>query len=284
MPALGPRRSCSSPLHVKQPTSASSISGGSSTLRDPPTFVLTASATTVHPTGDFPLYQSLFAAQQRDTSYLSVVRSFPYRHSRDSLPFESPRPPSRSMTPPRSAGSAPRSNRSQDGPLSLQPLPRSAPPIRPQPPAHSSHHRSPSPSRFPRAEEPSVNEKSRSDGVVAQTPPSKAEASTSWDAAPESLSLHRQSCPSSEASLRHLTHQNCTSPDYLLSPISDTRSSHFALPLPSLHSGYLHPPRKIRLWSILRPWLPVFAYLSTSLGFLVATAFWKTQVFEGAFY
>jgi hypothetical protein len=187
------------------------------------------------------------------------------------------------MTPPRSPGSAPRSNRSQDGSLSLQPLPRSTP-IRSQPPAHSSHHRSPSPSRFPRAEETSVNEKSRSDGVVVQTPPSKAEASTSWDAAPESLSLHRQSHPSSEASLRHLTHQNCTSPDYLPSPISDTRSSHFALPLPSLHSGYLHPPRKIRLWSILKPWLPVLAYLSTSLGFLVAIAFWKTQVFQGAFY
>ncbi|KAI0303152.1 hypothetical protein BC826DRAFT_333537 [Russula brevipes] len=58
-------------------------------------------------------------------------------------------------------------------------------------------------------------------------------------------------------------------------------SSHFALPLPSLHSGYLHPPRKIRLLSILKPWIPVLAYLSTSLGFLIAIAFWKTQVFQG---
>jgi hypothetical protein len=184
--------------------------------------------------------------------------------------------------PPRSSGSAPRPNRPQDGSLSLQPLPRGIP-IRPQPPARSSHHRSPSPSRFPRIEESSVNEKSRFDGAV-QTPPSKAEASTSCAAAPEPLTSHRQSHLSSEASLRHLTHQNCTSPDYLLSPISVTRSSHFALPLPSLHSGYLHPPRKIRLWSILKPWLPVLAYLSTSLGFLVAIAFWKTHVFQGAFY
>lgn len=186
------------------------------------------------------------------------------------------------MTP-RSPGSAPRSsNRLQEGSLSLQVLPRSIP-IRPQPPpAHSSHYRSPSPSRFPRVEESSVNEKSsRHDGVV-QPAPIKAEASTSWAVAPEPQSLHRQSRPPSEASLRHLTHQNSASPDYSLSPIPDTTSSHFALPLPSLHSGYLHPPRKIRLWSILRPWLPVLAYLSTSLGFLIAVAFWKTHVFQGA--
>ncbi|KAH9963169.1 hypothetical protein BC827DRAFT_1087732, partial [Russula dissimulans] len=40
-------------------------------------------------------------------------------------------------------------------------------------------------------------------------------------------------------------------------------------------------PRKIRLWSIVKPWLPVLAYVSTSLGFLIAIAFWKTQVFQG---
>jgi hypothetical protein len=191
------------------------------------------------------------------------------------------------MTPRSPGSAAPRLNRHQEGSLSLQVLPRSIP-VRPppQPPAHSSHHRSPSPSRFPRFEETSVDEKSRSDGVVAQTPPpAKAEVGTSWAVAPEppSLSsLHRQSYPSSEASLRHLTHQNCASPDYSLSPIPDPSSSHFALPLPSLHSGYLHPPRKIRLWSILKPWLPVLAYLSTSLGFLIAIAFWKTHVFQGA--
>jgi hypothetical protein len=102
------------------------------------------------------------------------------------------------MTP-RSSGSAPRLNRHQERSLSLQLVPRSIP-IRPQPPpAHSSHYRSPSPSRFPRFEETSVSEKSRCDGVL-QTSPAKAEASTSRTDAPESLSSHHPSRPSSESS------------------------------------------------------------------------------------
>jgi hypothetical protein len=186
------------------------------------------------------------------------------------------------MTP-RSSGPAPRSNRNLERSLSLQLVPRSIP-TRPQPPpAHSSHDRSPSPSRFPRFEETSVNEKSRCDGVI-QSSPAKAEASTSCDDTPGSQSSHHLSRPPSESSLRHLTHQNSACPDYQLSPIPDTASAHFAMPLPSLHSGYLHPPRKIRLWSIIKPWLPVLAYISTSLGFVIAIAFWKTQVFEGALY
>lgn len=177
---------------------------------------------------------------------------------------------------PRSSGSAPRLNRHQERSLSLQLVPRSIP-IRPQSPqAHSSHYRSPSPSRFPRFEETAVNEKSRCDGVI-QTTPAKAEARAD---APESLSSHHPSRPSPESSLRHLTHQNSAYPDYPVSPIPDTTSAHFAVPLPSLHSGYLHPPRKIRLWSIVRPWLPVLAYISTSLGFVIAIAFWKTHVFQ----
>lgn len=188
------------------------------------------------------------------------------------------------MMTPRSSGSAPRSNRHQESSLSLQLVPRSIP-IRPQPPtAHSSHYRSPSPSRFPRFEETSVNEKSRCDGVVQTPSPAKSEASTSWADAPESLSSHHPSHPSSESSLRHLTHQNSACLGYPLSPIPDTTPAHFALPSPSLHSGYLHPPRKIRLWSIVKPWLPVLAYISTSLGFVIAIAFWKTHVFQGAFY
>jgi len=183
----------------------------------------------------------------------------------------------------RSFGSSPRSYRHQEGSLSLEPLPRSIP-IKAHSHTRSSHQGSPSPSRLPRFEESSVNEKSRSDGV-ARTPPTKAETNASSRiATPDSHSFHHQSRPSSVASLRHLTthHQGSASPDYSLSPIPDIASSHFALPLPSLHSGYLHPPRKIRLCSIVKPWLPVLAYLSTSLGFLVAIAFWKTQVFEGA--
>jgi len=189
------------------------------------------------------------------------------------------------MTPPRSSGSAPRSYRHQEASLSLQVLPRSVP-LGPHSPAQSFHHRSPSSSRFPKFEDSSVEEKSRSDGV-GRSSPIKAETSTFRAVVPEPLSLHHhQSRPSSAGSLRHLTsHQSSSSRQgHPLSPIPDSPSSHFALPLPSLHSGYLHPPRKIRLWSIVKPWLPVLAYVSTSVGFLIAIAFWKTQVFQGAFY
>ncbi|KAI9510423.1 hypothetical protein F5148DRAFT_579763 [Russula earlei] len=187
------------------------------------------------------------------------------------------------MTP-KSSGLPPRSYRHhhhQEGSLSLQLLPRSTP-IGAQSPSRSPHHRSPSRSRFPKFEESSVDEKSRSDGVVARTSPVTAVASTYRAVPPEPLSSPHQSRPSSAASLRHLTsHQSSASQDYPLSPIPNTPTPHFALPLPSLHSGYLHPPRKIRLWSIVKPWLPVLAYISTSLGFLIAIAFWKTQVFQG---
>jgi hypothetical protein len=36
-----------------------------------------------------------------------------------------------------------------------------------------------------------------------------------------------------------------------------------------------------RAWRMLKPWLPLLAYGATSLGFLIAMAFWKTQVFTG---
>ncbi|KAH9062092.1 hypothetical protein EDB87DRAFT_1609281 [Lactarius vividus] len=174
------------------------------------------------------------------------------------------------------SASASRLHRQQDGPRSpLQQLPRGIP-------VTSLHRRSPSLSRYPKFEESSVDEKSRLDGM-ARVSPSKTEASASPASATESLFARQHpSRPSSAASVRHLTsHPDDSSPDLPLSPIPNTASSQFALPLPSLHSDYIHPPRKIRLWSIIKPWIPVLAYLSTSLGFLVALAFWKAQVFQG---
>ncbi|KAI0069021.1 hypothetical protein BV25DRAFT_1769274, partial [Artomyces pyxidatus] len=40
-------------------------------------------------------------------------------------------------------------------------------------------------------------------------------------------------------------------------------------------------PRRMRLYAVLRPWIPLLLYLSSSLGFLIAIAFWKTEVFQG---
>ncbi|KAG8218367.1 hypothetical protein J3R82DRAFT_3987 [Butyriboletus roseoflavus] len=40
-------------------------------------------------------------------------------------------------------------------------------------------------------------------------------------------------------------------------------------------------PRGLRIWNLLKKWSPVLAYGATSLGFVLAIAFWKTQVFDG---
>lgn len=56
----------------------------------------------------------------------------------------------------------------------------------------------------------------------------------------------------------------------------------FASPHPSLHCNHPHA-RRLRLHSLLRPWLPLILYLCTSLGFLLAIAFWKEEVFRGTY-
>ncbi|KAF8138168.1 hypothetical protein EV363DRAFT_1110732, partial [Boletus edulis] len=40
-------------------------------------------------------------------------------------------------------------------------------------------------------------------------------------------------------------------------------------------------PRGLRTWNLFKKWSPVLAYAATSLGFVLAIAFWKTQVFDG---
>lgn len=40
-------------------------------------------------------------------------------------------------------------------------------------------------------------------------------------------------------------------------------------------------PRSLRIWNLLKKWSPVLAYGATSLGFLLAITFWKTEVFDG---
>ncbi|KAF8558991.1 hypothetical protein OG21DRAFT_1398453, partial [Imleria badia] len=40
-------------------------------------------------------------------------------------------------------------------------------------------------------------------------------------------------------------------------------------------------PRGLRIWNLFKKWSPVLAYAATSLGFVLAIAFWKTQVFDG---
>ncbi|KIJ70289.1 hypothetical protein HYDPIDRAFT_53936, partial [Hydnomerulius pinastri MD-312] len=47
------------------------------------------------------------------------------------------------------------------------------------------------------------------------------------------------------------------------------------------HSSRYSRPRGLRIWNLFKQWSPVLAYGATSLGFVLAIAFWKTEVFDG---
>lgn len=48
----------------------------------------------------------------------------------------------------------------------------------------------------------------------------------------------------------------------------------------SLPTRYVRP-RSLRICNLLKQWSPLLAYGATSLGFLLAITFWKTEVFDG---
>lgn len=50
----------------------------------------------------------------------------------------------------------------------------------------------------------------------------------------------------------------------------------------NLASSAYTRPRGLLIANCLKPWTPIILYAITSLGFLVAAAFWKAEVFEGA--
>lgn len=82
---------------------------------------------------------------------------------------------------------------------------------------------------------------------------------------------------------------NLSSPDHPPS-LRSSRASHPQLtssrPMPLHCARSSHPsryvrPRSLRVWNLFKQWSPVLAYGATSLGFLLAIAFWKTEVFDG---
>lgn len=85
---------------------------------------------------------------------------------------------------------------------------------------------------------------------------------------------------------------NCRS-----SPHRNLRPSHHFIPMrtssssassSSLSSSETLPQsqryvrlRGLRVWNLFKQWLPILAYGATSLGFILAIAFWKTEVLDG---
>ncbi|KIM91034.1 hypothetical protein PILCRDRAFT_811550 [Piloderma croceum F 1598] len=68
----------------------------------------------------------------------------------------------------------------------------------------------------------------------------------------------------------------------LLSPIPRYPSPFSRSSPPLLIPSQLYTrPRALRISNLVKPWIPLILYGITSLGFLVAIAFWKTEVFQG---
>jgi len=67
-----------------------------------------------------------------------------------------------------------------------------------------------------------------------------------------------------------------------LSPIPAHPSLFPRSPSPLLIPSQLYTrPRALRLSNLIKPWIPIILYGLTSIGFLVAIAFWKNEVFQG---
>lgn len=135
-----------------------------------------------------------------------------------------------------------------------------------------SHRQSQSPFRYVK-ESQSMNEKS---------PPNETPLSVL-----SSEKRHAHHPPRIGSSSHH--HQS-------LSPASATNSRGHLSPNPRHHSPFLPTPsplltpshtytrpRGLRIYNLLKPWIPLICYGITSVGFLVAIAFWKNEVFQGAF-
>ena len=96
------------------------------------------------------------------------------------------------------------------------------------------------------------------------------------------------SSPSSSSSVGPSRYYN-SSPLAVPSPPSRPPSPFLRGPSPLLipsHRafGQTHPYtrlRGLRISNHIKPWIPLILYGITSVGFLVAVAFWKNEVFEG---
>ncbi|THH08550.1 hypothetical protein EW146_g8955 [Bondarzewia mesenterica] len=176
----------------------------------------------------------------------------------------------KSLTDPQSHRQQP----SRGRPPSLHLLTEVAP-ARPVSTSPRSYQQSQSPFRYVRMET-MMNEKGRPDETPMDTisaPKREEDVASS-----QTPNLYRPSASSS---------QPCCSHSNGAASSSARSSSHprappslLAVPRSSLHCDFAHH-RKTRLYSLLKPWLPLILYLLTSLGFLLAIALWKEQVFQG---
>jgi hypothetical protein len=140
--------------------------------------------------------------------------------------------------------------------------------------ASTTHRQSESPFRYVRFHHPhhDVNEK-----LLDETPLSDLNNNSSSSphpscrtSTPPTTSAHRTARSNSPPSAFTAGHR---SPLFLRQPVSP-----HPIRARSLSLSYTYP-RGLRLANLVRPWTPIILYAITSIGFLIAIAFWKTEVF-----
>lgn len=121
----------------------------------------------------------------------------------------------------------------------------------------------------------------------SRQPPSSLPARVQSEKASASRSSHSK--PSSTQQTQMSDEKTSTSSSSASPSRSTYRQAHSFIParLPPApsscpRSSYRYVrPRGLLIWNLFKKWSPVLAYGATSLGFVLAVAFWKTQVFDG---
>lgn len=165
-------------------------------------------------------------------------------------------------------------------PLHLVSSPTTAQPISTR---VQNHRQSESPFRYLNerlADEQAFNEKD-------QTPLADISSSSGRRASSTSRATHRSSPSTSRSSTPAPSHRRSHSKQQ---PGRHIRSTTLVLPPITMDNGRGRPPRRIAqlersfrptLSTRLQPWLPIILYAISSLGFVVAIAFWRTEIFQG---
>lgn len=116
-----------------------------------------------------------------------------------------------------------------------------------------------------------------------QTPLADISSSSGRRASSISRATHRSSPSTSRSTTPAPSHGRSRSTQHI-------RSTTPILPPTAADNGRGRPPRRVAqfesslrpsLSTRLQPWLPIILYGISSLGFVVAIAFWRTEIFQG---
>ena len=118
-----------------------------------------------------------------------------------------------------------------------------------------------------------------------QTPLSDISTSSGRRASSVSRAAHRSSPSNSRSSTpvpsRHRTHPKQPSQHGRQTTNPLLAASDSGRGRPSRRVGQLERSHCSSLSTRLQPWIPIILYVISSLGFVVAIAFWRTEIFQG---